>query len=227
MTYILSADPILRMMTFSSQEPSRDYLAGVLIEPAKQGGVFIIATDGARMGAWYDETAIRPDDAKPIILSNAKPILAALKYNPRQWAFVSIDPAGTGRLTAYEAKAAIDVQALDNVRELASVPAALVNGTFPDWRRVWPKATKAAGENSSFEARYLGDFAKVADNPKNATIAIYPAGDKDSAGSPHVVRVGGRAEFCGLIMPKRASIGGPVLPAWLDLPKADAPAKAA
>jgi hypothetical protein len=217
MAYVISADILHRMMVFASTDPTRYYLNGLQIEPIADGGAIIVATDGSRLGVWRDSDAIVPRNAKPVILSNAKPIINALKGKSSRHLYASIDPIGKGRLTIFEARTILDVVS-DNPKErleVASVPNVLVDGTFPDWRRVFPVNVLAAGPATPFCARLLADFGKAADDPKHATIIAHP---NAVAGGPAVVTVNGRPEFRGVIMPKPGGKDIEPVPAWLSLP---------
>lgn len=219
MNYVISADILHRMMTFTSTDPTRYYLNGLQIEPLRDGGAIIVATDGSRLGVWRDPDAIIPANAKPVILSNAKPIINALKGKSSWSLYAAIDPVGKGRLTIYEARTILDVTSDEpNQRiEAASVPNVLVDGTFPDWRRVFPTHVSPTGSAAPFCARLLGDFAKAADDPKHATIIVHPNAIENG---PSVITVNGRPEFRGVLMPKPGGRDIEPVPAWLDLPVA-------
>lgn len=65
MTEIILKNPafLAAASLFVSKEETRYYLNGVLIEPAPQGGVFLVATDGHRLVCFHDPEGMT--DAPP------------------------------------------------------------------------------------------------------------------------------------------------------------------
>ena len=178
---------------FASTEETRYYLNGVLIEPCDQGGVLLVATDGHRMCVIHDEHGTCDE---PAIVSR---LLPKAKLRKSQDATLMIDKDSAKMISS-------------DGQDLAGfIGNHLVDGTFPDWRRVWPQETESA--DFSVNAAYVGDFAKIAKILEVPPIVSMQGGDNGNAiwvslGVPY---------FHGIVMPVRDR-NEHTLPDWIALP---------
>jgi hypothetical protein len=84
----------------------------------------------------------------------------------------------------------------------------IVDGAFPDWRRILPKGELTA-TGACFDARLLATLGKALSNTKAHPIAIRGA----DANVPHLV-TGNLPGVFGVCMPNRDAPGGIAVPAW-------------
>lgn len=216
---IISATYAHKIQFCVSSEQKRYYLNGFMIESHPVEGAYLVATDGHRMGIFHDAAA-KVAKSKDII-QLPKDFLKACKARSSFDLFVYID---------HDAKTAHLAPALDEgaalPEDLSKLPLCsaialnvLVDGTFPDWRRVCPpEPTDNAISVAGFNSKYLGDFGTVLDLRGGAPVSVY---SKEPL-APAWVFVSGVPEFIGVIMPMRCE-SVPSLPSWLNASPAAAP----
>lgn len=181
--------------------PKRDiryYLLGVCIDARANGDVVLVTTDGHRMLAYP-------------VATEAIEALAPGEYIIPREALESVKPAKFGRImlpitidivTAPDAPDADRPGVTVKGKTTATVTGAtssvtpLIDGKFPDWRRVMPKT--ATGETAQFNAEYIADFGKIAQLMGNKTPTPYI--NHNGSGCAAVTGLGAAL---GLIMPIR------------------------
>jgi hypothetical protein len=198
MKVIIKAEYARLIQPFICTETTRYYLGGFYVERDPVKGVRIVATDGHRMVVFHDETGLCLAGQGAII---ALPKEAVRLCKPgNRWEpnvrYVEIN-LGADTATIH----------IGDPRE-ASTPVGtfngvLVDGTFPDYRRVIPELPNPGSRKGrpvvqSYRTAYLADFAKVADG-KDASIRLHAYED----GGPAIVFVGGRDDCFGVVMPYR------------------------
>lgn len=240
MNALLSADLFRAVAVAQSTETTRYYLCGVYVEPHPHlPGVILVATDGHRMVVAHDPAgsvdvagviALPPDLLKQckrsgrgqrrlIEVNDGIPTILELKHD--------------NEIESHKATLAAGVR----VPVATGVRNCIVDGTFPDWRRVVPNPAgkPCSPVGLSFNANYLGDFAKVcaalADyntgraNPATigAPISLYAEDD----GGPALIRFGAFASAFGVLMPLRHNVDRAELPPFMAPAKTSATAIAA
>lgn len=181
----------LAVKPFIATEETRHYLNGVRIE-AHEGGAIAVATDGHRLGVQFSPGA---NCVVPGIWMCPKALkLDRRKGAPAQW-IVGVVNGSRGRLHLIHAKQ--QDKDTDMAQYVADFPAAgvdemswghsLINGEYPDWRRVLPKASKDDVVRS-FNGEYLSAFGR----------ALCLRGDDPRA--PHLVQTSDD-NFIGVAMP--------------------------
>lgn len=190
--------------SFISSEETRYYLRGVFVEPHQSGvGVYLIATDGHRMFVSHDETGSCEGSA---IVSLDKAALSACKANRND----NVDRV----ISIADGNATI---LLDDA-PVAAAFGVIVDGTFPDWRRIAAPNLETQSP-ATFCGRYVSDFAKAAQEltgQKDAGLRIV-----DVADGPCLVRFDGVENAYGVLMPKRAKDPACAVPFFLNAPSAD------
>ena len=157
----VNADLFARAALAQSTETTRYYLCGVHITPAGNGepGAYLVATDGHKMLVFYDPGATIEGSA---IVALPKDLLKRCKDGEKLE--VSDTGASVGGLQA------------GNV---------LVDGTFPDWRRIIPSDLPSDAKcQGVFDHAVLEPLAKALSIGKMKALTIV---GKD-ADSPHLVR---------------------------------------
>ncbi|WP_159953196.1 hypothetical protein [Rhizobium sp. 18065] len=206
MTATVNADLFRIVAGFVSTEETRYYLKGVFIHAHPVAGVYMVATDGHRLMIAHDETGTTTLDG--VIVALDKATLAATKCAAR----------GENHPRSLEIHGHGEVRVLagdpDERRPVAIQHRAIVDGTFPDYRRVIP--TPADAGAPWFNPAYLQDFAKAAQEigklrgQKDAAFRVTGASDM-----PALVQFLNASHIFGVLMPIR----GPqdvTLPSWLD-----------
>lgn len=170
----------------AGKEETRYYLKGVAVQ-ADEKGSFLVATDGHRALAFCQSRDCYGGEPINIIIPSK--IIDGIKLNK------NIDIAELTQESATHWR-------LDYCG--TSVVFAPIDGTFPDWRRIFPK--EANGETAQFNPAYIGDFAKVAKalgiNSAAGCVKIAHNGP-----GPAIVTFGEDIDGFGLIMPTRANFG--------------------
>ena len=149
---------------FMAHSDVRYYLNGISIEPHPDGGVLLVATDGHRLGVLHD-----PDgwcESQFIVGSISKQLLAACKAKAKK-ADLQSAPAAlwigeTGSMVcalpfAERGETAVHEEPIDSFGPLVlfTCKTSVIDGRFPDWRRVANQKRTAVQElfpaiNSSY-----------------------------------------------------------------------------
>lgn len=185
---------MLAVKPFISDEPTRYYLNGVNVEACATGGALCVATNGHRLGAKRDPEGlvITPQIVHlPAVFK--MPSKTANKHGRSPWV-VCMSAGGRGHLSLVPALPVRDEDTAEAA--IARVDdcelrygRAVIDGSFPDWRRVVPAASE-------------GDVTRSfnADNIKVFGSYFTMTGADQMA--PHLVRTQDR-DFIGVVMPMR------------------------
>lgn len=195
---------------FMAHQDVRFFLNGVFIEPRQEGGVYVVATDGHRMGVGFDPHGYA--DAPRIC--TVPPELP--KYLRKRHAERVVFNAGTCRVmraTDDEAPALLPAEPSEFSPVFASAP---IDASFPNWRKVVadnagvPKAREFA-----VSRQYLQALAKVPGlGNRWEGVTISP---RSTAAC--LFRFAGVDNFFGLVMPMRTAAGHSAeLPRWFTHP---------
>lgn len=186
----------LAVKPFISTEETRYYLAGVRIE-AHEGGAIAVATDGHRLGVQFSPDANCAANGIWICPKELK--LDRRKGAPAQWVVGTVN-GSKGRLHLIHTKQRD--KDTDMAEYVSGFPAAgmdevswghsLIDGTYPNWRRALPAASKA-DVIRGFNGDYLKTFGR----------ALTLRGDGHN--SPHLVQ-NGDPNFIGVAMPMRTEL---------------------
>jgi len=191
-----TAGRIAAMSVCSAAKDVRYYLVGIHFELSGDSGLTMVSTDGHRLlkiEAPEDMFgAVGKDDRKSVIINFDKDTLSDFRKagNRDQIVNIEIDELVTVKyatVTRY---------------------ATLVDGKFPDWRRIMPAEIAGEGNEvgeAGFNSKYLADFAtvsKMLTPAKDAPIEISPRGN-----SAMLVRIlassDGPVLAVGVLMPIR------------------------
>ena len=191
----INANLFARVAVAQSTDPARYYLQGVCIQPHPRGeGVTLTATDGHCLLTAHDpkaDPATLP--AGGLIVNLGKDGLKAA----RKGQTVTIDPA-TGDAS------------VDNAWRSASTT--IVDGSFPDWRRVLPSGDLIA-TGAAFDAKLLSRLGDALTDWRKSSHGLALRGADDTG--PHVVTCDSPdARLFGICMPIRIK-PAVSLPAWL------------
>ena len=211
---VIRAEYARLIQPYLSKEETRYYLQGFHVEPAPTKGVFIIGTDGHKMGCFYDAEGVC--DA-PAIVRLDRWMVGLLKESTREKRDTSI---GRYLLVEAEEKRASVYwgSPLDGGRFIASQGDTIVDGTFPDWRRVIP-VFQTTGLHAPMLK--LENLAALLSSPKAADkdspAGMFRAFAKGDADPVYVVT--GRTDFVGIFMPMRDTPTAQfTLPTWFPAP---------
>lgn len=214
---VFPAADFLHLAQFAITQMSRPYLHGVHIAPTTDGA-HMVATDGHRMGilrlpATEGYCAPSPDH---LILSHTnKAFMAALKDTRKyiHWVVIRTDTIEVRRTDEREGPAPSEVVDSGLVMQTFPAKALLVDGTFPEWRRVVPTL-----DGPTFGGRADGDAAPTPDYPKGRPVfyagvnpALFkgmtrggePSVSFDWGGAGAVMVATDDPRFLGVVMPIR------------------------
>lgn len=152
----IQVDPLrlASVATFRATHDIRYYLAGVLVEKAPQGGVFVVASDGHAMGVGYDEFGSIEGHDKAI-LKVSKDLLAACRK--RHEGSPKVMARGT-RLFLADGLAGFDAEATES-EFFVQAGKGVIDSAYADWKRVMPDPANLKRElGQSFQAKYLARF---------------------------------------------------------------------
>lgn len=138
MQFTITTNQIKALLLTSAKKDIRAYLNGVYFESTTRG-IVAVSTDGHRL------LAIQ------VLNDEAQGLSAIL---PREALEKAVKTKAVSLIITIEA----DRFTLDDGTQTTS--GLLLDGRFPDWRRVIPSTT--SGEPSSFQNEYLADFDKAA-----------------------------------------------------------------
>lgn len=182
----VNADMFARAFKASSTEATRYYLGGVRLERHPSGvGVLMVATDGHLLACFYDRDGTIEGDAivkvPPHIL---KACAKTLKNGKPRTLMLSDDVAeiyeGADSLTA---------------------KGCLIDGSFPDWRRVIPTPAVTDGCAGVFDQVILSRLGAILSTGKMQALRIRG----ESADYSHLV-TGSHPSGFGVAMPLRESV---------------------
>lgn len=236
MKLILSGDLLRRAHRAVATEETRYYLTGAAVYPCKVGGALIVATNGHILLCMHDERAViedYPADEKkaPIVRLNSHCLAAIDGSKP------SGDPWGDDREDVeYYAQTLVKVE--NNRAELYGCDAKtdnraalcasgsliggtgpLIEGEFPNWRRVVPERCFPEVAAAPFNAHYLTAIGAALGSDGSTPIRILATKNNyaESSKDPHLVftYATSNVKGFGVIMPMRdQSDWGDTLPPW-------------
>lgn len=196
-TVTVSLSTLRAARTHTADKDIRSYLCGVYLDTAHG---FIVATDGHRM-LTAAEPGVRLDGAAPAIIPNDV-LDAALKQ-------FGGEHARGKPLGAVDVSITVDGAALSIVTPIGQVHGRALDGVFPEWRRVVPKADSLKPITPTVcNWQYIADacdaFAIARNVPKSKagqhSVAVHYQGD-----SPAIV-TDGSGDVLVIVMPTRHSI---------------------
>lgn len=134
-------------MICSSGEESRYYLQGAYAEPHPVKGVTLTATDGHKLVSIYDENGFADESA--IVKLTPEAMKACKAKNEQRNVVIATGSKDATIVTTieYPARDETTNAILPNQMVVEDTPAAFskdckIDGTFPDYRRVFPQAIK-------------------------------------------------------------------------------------
>jgi len=215
--FSLRTDYLMAAAACMSTDGTRYYLNGVHVEPHKDGGVFMVATDGGVMAILYDRYGLAPRGAilsmdfkdKGLKSTARESGVRRLMFNdPGLDALLAGIPAGViHNCPEYEPSMAdgTGVDGYVTVRE--------VDGTFPPFRRVIPKGD-AVGPNAPYGWTLplldrLNKAGRILGQRRSAATFYQTA-----PGDPALVTITGCEDAAFVVMPCRADSAGK--PEWLN-----------
>ena len=185
----------------------RYYLNGILIEKHHEKGAIIVTTDGHRMLVCYDEHAEFSDDM-PVIVRFEKETLAMARKP------ASLDKPLFIASNDGDKSVSVDIGGVTFCSG-----GEVLDGTFPDWRRVCPNQT---GDSAAacYNVAYLADWSPVsrylAINGNVQAVTIRAENETSSA----AVFFYGVDYAFGVIMPMREDPDAMTsIPAWASSAK--------
>ena len=207
----VSANLFCRAALCQSTEETRYRLKGVHVEPCAAGGALLVATDNHKLIALRDKDAAidgKPaGDDKGWIVSADKDALKAMK-SPKPYGGVRLVQIDGDQLRVIHREGT-----RPDVTVYIQAASCLVDGTYPDWRRVVPRDVVKTPSPGSFDNRVLATLAEaLSDGGKNRPLTLFGVDDA----SPALAYGGATLDGFGIAMPLRSDYRTePELPAWI------------
>ena len=199
-----------------SKEATRYYICGVYVEPAPEGqkGVYMVATDGHAMVIRYDPTGVCTGSG--IVSLEPAMLKAAAKTQRHQSVNNRLIVRGPQACIAWGVSND-DAPALDfgagNVNAV-QMRDTLIDGNFPDWRRIVPTQTNIDAPVGAMDAIILERMAAAlrADGARTEHKGFLRLTATDAINSP-VIAHGTDDMAFGIVMPVRSELPTSI-PAW-------------
>lgn len=202
-----------------SKEQTRYYICGVYVEPAPEGqeGVYMAATDGHAMVVRYDLTGICTGSGiVSLDASMLKACTKAQKWSAGSRLIVQGSKACVAWGVTNEDAAELDFAA-NNVNAV-QMRDTLINGNFPDWRRIVPTVTNPDAPIAAMDAGILERMSAAlrADGVAKKENGFLSLTQTDGPLSP-VLAIGTDPNAFGVVMPVRSDLGTSI-PSWFRQP---------
>tara|TARA_R110000824_G_scaffold6306_7_gene29168 strand:- start:4297 stop:5472 length:1176 start_codon:yes stop_codon:yes gene_type:complete len=233
--FLARGDFIGKAVNFSGKADVRYYLNGVYLEPHKEQGTYIVATDGHRLGVFLDKSFTISRSC--ILCNKNKDFYRALNTIPKdadypclKFKFIKSEDKKTDSYVFGKVKVKI-YYCRKNMEEIgedadAEFTIDLVDGKYPDWRKVMPDVNQGFDEEEvtivgnhvayNLNVNYLMDIKKVFNKGMGSIsqgISILHQNDEKAV----MVKVTEVPEFIGLIMPMKLSVNDQQEKQWIKL----------
>jgi len=194
----VSIDPahLQRLIPFVAVHDIRYYLNGVCVEKAKDGGVYLIATDGHTMGVIYDASGTI-EGAESVIfrvgpgLGVASKAAASKLHRGLKYRLL---------VQGQRVKVACSFNSEGDAELFVQAGNSLIEGKFPNWRKVVPDFSNLKpGFGNDMNAIYLARIAKITTDKRFQGVSLWQA-ERDKAIVARVPRV---PEMIIVMMPMR------------------------
>lgn len=219
MTIRVSADLFSLAYFAVSKEETRYYLNGVHIEPHPVKGALLVSTDGHRMVCIHDANA----ECDEVAIVQLPTFVRALCKTSKKGKGLEVDRAVL-EVSKADNRATVVIESVNakgDVTRTAPVVTAhkvIIEGNFPDWRRVTPKGPFSAGSPAAFNSKLVGEIGQFGarlrhDSSNPPPMYFLRSGDSDAA--PVVVRWASQHHIFAILMPMRGDVEAK-LPSFLD-----------
>jgi len=217
----ISADLFRIAMLFTSTEETRYYLQGVYVEPHPIKGLLLTATDGHRLFNVWDTLGEMVEGESGIVSLSKDMMKACKSKNGRTASHKVALYIEDGKPQLFRVEQFNSEQSPRDIVQTGELmsrsnASCLIDGTYPDWRRVVPQNVEASGM-PWFDGHYLADFQKA----NSELAAYYGQAQKQisitspDAGSPAIVRFAFESAFA-VLMPMRGDDVAGKRPRYLD-----------
>ena len=192
MKITIDHNTIKALLICAAKQDVRYYLKGVLVD-ARASDVTLVTTDGHRLLAY------------PVAVDAIEALAPGQYIIPRE-ALEAVKPCKAGR---HVLPITIEIDVAhgreNKITGATSAVTPLIDGKFPDWRRVLPKTV--SNEPAQYQAEYLGDFGRIADLLGTKYPHIHHNGSSAAI-------VGNLGAALGVLMPMRSDAEFSTLSAW-------------
>lgn len=203
---------------FVSKEETRYYLNGVFIESGPDGGAIAVATDGHRMFVTFDE---KGSATAPAIVKLPRFAVAQCKapamFSARRVVIIDTEANSATIRQITPGRKKPDPETVEDILTAHKV---VIDGTYPDWRRVVPaeEMVKTNTSFSNFNPTYLKDWGTVgAELAKMRGMASAISIQSANGDDPCLIRWAGFPNVVGVQMPMRGDVPAGI-PAFIRSP---------
>lgn len=217
MQAVISADLFARAALAMGADPTRYHLCGVYVEPCVAGGVTLTATNGTYLLSFHDAHA--HFTGEPTIIAPTAAALKAMRAKDVSGSRVVV--VNDTRLEVVEDAPATALERMpaligEGRRSLIQAEACVVDGAFPEWRRVVPRDDLAEGTRAAIDMKLLTPLgAALSRGDKLQFLRFYARTTDTGDQIPHLVR-GNDPRGFGVVMSgsMRPDVTEPLVPGW-------------
>lgn len=207
-----------------SREATRYYLNGVYIEPHHEKGALLVATDGHRLLAAYDDEAVC--DKAAIVSPTMLKMAERLWIDPSKAKERDVDDDDEWDTELDPRKPPpelliVDDQGRMELGAIKSTESVIIDGKFPDWRRVFPTLSVERPPLPILNINLAIDFGMIAGLLRPGQRAVQFVSGADGNG-PALVLFPNVANAFGILMPMKGDAQPAEIPQWALLPKPSA-----
>jgi DNA polymerase III sliding clamp (beta) subunit (PCNA family) len=205
MTIRVNADLFRLAYAAVSKEETRYYLNGVHIEPHPVKGAVLVSTDGHRMVCIHDDQGDCDQNIIVQLPSFALALCASKKGRGLaiDRRVLEIDPK-SGTATIVNEHVGKD-KLVERSEPLVTAHRAIIDGTFPDWRRVTPHGEMEAAGLTGFSSKFIAELGKF--GQQFGGNGMHFLRQKDAGeGSPVAIRWSRIEHIFAVLMPMRSDI---------------------
>jgi hypothetical protein len=202
----VSADLFALAYEAVSTEETRYYLNGVFVQPHHDKGAFLVSTDGHRMVVIHDDKAEVSESAIVQLPKYARQQLKSRRGFKLERKALTVDIESKNATISTEI---VDKDGLvTRSDQIMTAHNVIIEGTFPDWRRVCPKGKMEAAGVIGLNSRYvssLGKFGAQFDSiNRGGMYFMKPEGQSDDG--PIMIRWGNVHHIFAVLMPYRTDV---------------------
>lgn len=170
------------IMCCVSKEDTRYYLKGVCLDSSKEG-LIAVATDGHRLGKFEVPVAVKEinDKGKETWRASDKITLPSFSYIVPRSFVKRLGTLANHPFLREVCTITIKDGWVHYKDKDEGFSAKLIDGAFPDWRKVFPKETANKEESVAFSANYLSQISAAMKRAhgRNVPIALKIKGKND------------------------------------------------
>jgi hypothetical protein len=206
MKFNILISEIRAALLFASCDESRYVLNSVFVEVKAGNPPILIATDGRRMVVIESQAEQSGELSPATVVLNADFLKPLCAFATKKTSVIGVEPHPPKRVIFHLSDDALVVDAEKG---------AVVEGEYPNWRQVVPCGERTPISEIAFNGEFLSDFTKAAKLIKATDLGLMM--NIYSAGGATEIRLSGKPNFYGVVMPMNLFSSPEWQPSFLGL----------